>query len=77
METVISTTGVALMLSAGTTVCGFLVLLLSPMPVVQDFGLVTALTVVFSLILCTLLLPVLLAISTMMKETNGASSDSD
>ena len=51
METVISTTGVALMLSAGTTVCGFLVLLFSPMPVVQDFGLVTAITVVFSLIL--------------------------
>ena len=77
METVISTTGVALMLSAGTTVCGFLVLLLSPMPVVQDFGLVTALTVVFSLILCTLFLPVLLAINTMMKDTNVKNSDSD
>jgi predicted RND superfamily exporter protein len=73
METVISTTGVALMLSAGTTVCGFLVLLFSPMPVVQDFGLVTAITVVFSLILSIFFLPVLLAMNATMSESNGNS----
>lgn len=60
LEETISTTGVALVLSAGTTALGFLVLLLSPMPVVQQFGLVTALTVTFSLILTIIVLPVLL-----------------
>jgi predicted RND superfamily exporter protein len=75
METVISTTGVALMLSAVTTVCGFLVLLFSPMPVVQDFGLVTAMTVIFSLILCTLFLPVLLALNAMMNGNDNSTSD--
>jgi predicted RND superfamily exporter protein len=73
METVISTTGVALILSAGTTVCGFLVLLFSPMPVVQDFGLVTAITVIFSLILCTLFLPVLLTLNAMMNGTDNSA----
>jgi predicted RND superfamily exporter protein len=60
LEETISTTGVALVLSAGTTALGFLVLLFSPMPVVQQFGLVTALTVTFSLILTVVVLPVLL-----------------
>ena len=60
LEETISTTGVALILSAGTTALGFLVLLLSPMPVVQQFGLVTALTVTFSLLLSIMVLPVLL-----------------
>ena len=56
-----STTGLALLMSAGTTVCGFLVLLLSPMPVVREFGLITALTVFYSLVLSLVVLPVLLA----------------
>lgn len=60
LEETITTTGVALVLSAGTTALGFLVLLLSPMPVVQQFGLVTALTVSFSLALSIVVLPVLL-----------------
>ena len=63
LEETISTTGVALILSAGTTALGFLVLLLSPMPVVQQFGLVTALTVTFSLMLSIIVLPVLLLLS--------------
>lgn len=70
LEETISTTGVALVLSAGTTALGFLVLLLSPMPVVQQFGLVTALTVTFSLVLSIIVLPVLL----MMSETNSTGS---
>jgi len=60
LEETITTTGVALVLSAGTTALGFLVLLLSPMPVVQQFGLVTALTVSYSLALSIIVLPVLL-----------------
>ena len=63
LEETISTTGVALVLSAGTTSLGFLVLLFSPMPVVQQFGLVTALTVTYSLILSIIVLPVLLLMS--------------
>jgi uncharacterized protein len=69
LEETISTTGVALVLSAGTTALGFLVLLFSPMPVVQQFGLVTALTVTFSLILSVIVLPVLL----MMAENTSGS----
>ncbi|MBT3772807.1 MAG: MMPL family transporter [Euryarchaeota archaeon] len=71
LHVVISTTGVALMLSAGTTVCGFLVLLMSPMPLVQDFGLVTALTVVFSLLLAVIFLPILLVLTVVLNDPNG------
>ncbi len=69
LEETISTTGVALVLSAGTTALGFLVLLFSPMPVVQQFGLVTALTVTFSLILSIIVLPVLLMLA---ENTSGS-----
>ena len=55
-----ASTGVALLLSAGTTICGFCILLLSQMPVIQDFGIVTAITVFFSLVLALILLPVFL-----------------
>jgi predicted RND superfamily exporter protein len=40
------------------------------MPVIQDFGIVTALTVFFSLILALGLMPILLAADTAMEE-NG------
>ena len=60
-----------LVLSAGTTALGFLVLLLSPMPVVQQFGLVTALTVTFSLLLSIIVLLVLL----LMAENNSSASE--
>ncbi len=64
----ISTTGVALIMSALTTSLGFMVLLFSPMPIIQDFGLITAITVVFSLILALVLLPVLMELSARSKE---------
>ena len=70
LEETISTTGVALVLSAGTTSLGFLVLLFSPMPVVQQFGLVTALTVTYSLVLSVIVLPVLLLMSEVNSTTN-------
>ena len=60
LRAALSTTGVALIMSALTTAFGFLVLLFSPMPVIQDFGLITAVTVFFSLLLALLLLPVLI-----------------
>ena len=55
---------------------GFLVLRLSPMPVVQDFGIVTAMTVFFSLLLALGLLPILLVMdSTFERVLNGDSHD--
>lgn len=68
-----ASTGVALLLSAGTTICGFTILLFSQMPVVQDFGIVTAITVFFSLILALVLLPVFLVLDSQSK--NDSSSD--
>ena len=70
IERMHSTTGVALIMSAGTTVCGFLVLIFSPMPVVRDFGIVTAITVFFSLILSLYVLPILLATSDSFSHNN-------
>jgi predicted RND superfamily exporter protein len=64
----ISTTGVALIMSALTTALGFLVLMFSPMPVIQDFGLITAITVLFSLVLALVLLPVVMELSARSKE---------
>ena len=61
MQNMYETTGTALLMSAGTTICGFLVLLLSPIPVIRDFGVVSAISVAFSLILALLVLPGLLA----------------
>ena len=66
-----STTGVALLLSAATTALGFMVLLASPMPLIRDFGLITAVTVGFSLLLSLVLLPVL------MDVADAASSRQD
>ena len=68
LRAALSTTGVALIMSALTTAFGFLVLLFSPMPVIQDFGLITAVTVLFSLVLALLLLPVLIELSARNKE---------
>ena len=59
----VSTTGVALLLSAATTALGFLVLLASPMPLIRDFGSITAVTVGFSLLLSLVLLPVLMDVA--------------
>ena len=68
-----ASTGVALLLSAGTTICGFSILLLSQMPVIQDFGMVTAITVFFSLVLALVLLPVFLVLDS--ETQNGSTPD--
>ena len=65
----LNTTGVALMLSAVTTMAGFAVLLFSPMPIIQDFGLITAITVMFSLVLALMVLPVLAELAARGQET--------
>ena len=37
MKDMYANTGSTLLMSAGTTICGFMVLLLSPIPVIRDF----------------------------------------
>lgn len=69
MRNMYSTTGASLVMSAGTTICGFMVLLLSPVPVIRDFGLVSSISVAFSLILALLVLPGLLAAE--VRTANG------
>lgn len=69
-----ASTGTALVLSAGTTICGFLVLTLSPMPVIKDFGIITALTVLFSLMLALGLMPLLLTADS-LRENGLAKTD--
>ena len=61
MRDMYANTGSALLMSAGTTICGFMVLMLSPVPVIRDFGVVSSISVAFSLILALLVLPGLLA----------------
>ena len=71
MREMYATTGTALLMSAGTTICGFLVLMLSPIPVISDFGIVSSIAVAFSLILSLIVLPVLLAAE--VRTSNGAN----
>ncbi|MBO57414.1 MAG: hypothetical protein CMA77_00225 [Euryarchaeota archaeon] len=70
-----ASTGAALVLSASTSICGFLVLRISPMPVVQDFGIVTSVTVFFSLVLALGLMPILLTADTMMDNSGNNLTD--
>ena len=69
MRDMYATTGTALLMSAGTTICGFLVLMLSPIPVIRDFGVVSSISVAFSFILALIVLPVLLAAE--VRTANG------
>ena len=72
MRDMYANTGSALLMSAGTTICGFMVLLLSPIPVIRDFGVVSSISVAFSLILALLVLPGLLAAEVRTNE-NGSN----
>ena len=59
---VMRTTGGALIGSALTTVMGFLVLVFAPVPPMGQFGVLTAITVAFSLIAAIIVLPPMLVI---------------
>ena len=71
MRDMYANTGSALIMSAGTTICGFMVLLLSPIPVIRDFGIVSSISVAFSLILALLVLPGLLAAEVRTNRNGG------
>lgn len=68
MQTTIERTGSAIFISALTTICGFAVLFLSPMPLTQHFGIITAATIVYSFDLAVFVLPILLLAYTLTLE---------
>lgn len=60
VHTTIMSTGTALTISAVTTILGFGVLIFSPMPIAQQFGVITAITIIYSFLAAVLVLPVIL-----------------
>ena len=64
-------TGTALVLSAATSVIGFLVLALAPLPVFAAFGLLTAVMIALSLIASLTVLPSLLYMITPSEEAGA------
>ena len=61
-------TGTALTISAVTTILGFGVLVFSPMPIAQQFGVITAITIIFSFLAAVFVLPVMLIAWAKRKE---------
>ena len=57
-------TGGALAISATTSIVGFLVMALAPMPMFETFGILTAVMIFFSLLVSLLVLPSLLLLIT-------------
>ena len=68
IETTIIKTGSALLISGLTTVSGFAVLFLSPMPLVRNFGIITAATIVYSMLIAIFVMPSLIWITNRIKE---------
>jgi predicted RND superfamily exporter protein len=68
VHTTIMSTGTALTISAVTTILGFGVLVFSPMPIAQQFGVITAVTIIYSFLAAVLVLPVILIAWAKRKE---------
>jgi len=68
IETTIIRTGSALLISGLTTVSGFAVLFLSPMPLVRNFGIITAATIVYAMFIAIFVMPSLIWITNRIKE---------
>ncbi len=64
METTVTGTGGALLGSAATTVGGFGTLALAILPVLQQFGIITGLTIIYAFLASVLVLPALLILWT-------------
>jgi len=62
IQKTIKNTGKALFISALTTVFGFFILIISPMPPIQHFGLITAITIFYSAGLAMVVLPIMLGV---------------
>ena len=74
IETTIQRTGSALLISGLTTFCGFAVLFLSPMPLVRNFGIITAATIVYSVFIAIFVLPSLIWMTNRVKEWYNTDS---
>ncbi len=61
-------TGSSIFLSAFTTICGFLILLSSSLPVMRTYGLISGIAVLFSFILSCVVVPIIL-LKTLRKKT--------
>ena len=72
MQTAVTGTGGALLGSAATTVGGFGVLLFAILPPLQQFGLITGLTIVYAFLAAVLVLPSLLIVWTRLFGPVGA-----
>ena len=71
VEIAIKHTGSALVISGITSLFGFAVLTLSPMPLVRNFGIITAATIIYSVLIAVLVLPSLMLLSgNMLKDKN-------
>jgi predicted RND superfamily exporter protein len=53
-------TGSALFISGVTTICGFAVLMISPIPIIAHFGFIIATTIIYCGVLAVVVLPILL-----------------
>ena len=76
LESTIKLTGSAILISGLTTVCGFAVLFLSPMPLVRNFGIITAATIVYSVIIAIFVLPSIIWLSNRIKEWYSSQTSS-
>jgi hydrophobe/amphiphile efflux-3 (HAE3) family protein len=65
----IHNTGAALFISGITTVSGFIVLTISRIPPIQHFGIITAMTIIYSSILALVVIPILLLRREALKKT--------
>ncbi|QGN06425.1 RND family transporter [Halorhabdus sp. CBA1104] len=75
METAVTGTGGALLGSAATTVGGFGVLAFAILPPLQQFGIITGLTIIYAFLASVLILPSLLVIWTKYFGPDHASVD--
>ncbi|PSP22384.1 Patched family protein [Halobacteriales archaeon QH_10_65_19] len=71
METTVTGTGGALLGSAATTVGGFGTLALAILPVLQQFGIITGLTIIYAFLASVLVLPSLLVVWTRYLGPSG------
>jgi len=74
IETTIKRTGSALLISGLTTFCGFAVLFLSPMPLVRNFGIITAATIIYSVFIAIFVLPSLIWTTNRIKEWSNSDN---
>jgi predicted RND superfamily exporter protein len=75
METAVTGTGGALLGSAATTVGGFGVLAFAILPPLQQFGIITGMTIIYAFLASVLVLPSLLVVWTRFFDPDHASTE--